>query len=597
MYSRCSASVVVFVALLLHLEAQCSQPAPQPFPAEQTASSPSAAAKASDQGKPGTLYESSTVLRATTRLVVVDVVAMDGKGAPVTDLKADDFTVLENGLAQRVRVFSFHQPSATGSRVAARGAASVPKLPEHIFTNVPSYKVDGALNVILLDGLNTNLENQMYAREEMIKLLEKLPMDRPVAVYVLGQKLQLLQDFTSDPAVLQSVIRNYKGRNSQLLDNPSGAPQSDPLGLRFLPAFIKGQVVAFLKAEISVQTDMRVGITMQALNSLARTLAGWPGRKNLIWVSETFPLIINNDSALSAVKSGGQARDYSQELAKTAEALMSAQIAVYPVDARGMANSEFFRPGNIGYNNFGEKLNPGKSGSDLADELVAARSTMNDLADRTGGKAFYNTNDFDKAIRNSMDDGSTYYTLGYYPEDKNWNGKFRKIQVKTDRSGIRLRYRIGYFAADPRARRKEDAQQRARDFGQALDLDVPVSTALLFQARVLPPSKTNNKVEVALLIDAHALSFDHEEDGLEHADIDCAARVYSEKAVLIKTEATSHKAALKPDVYQQVMLARFFPCQISFELPAGDYILRLGVRDSHTGLIGTGNATVKVATE
>jgi hypothetical protein len=121
-------------------------------------------------------------LRVSTRLVLIDVVALDHKGLPVADLKAEDFTLREEGADQKVRVFSFQQPSA-GEATPGVPAAQPVKIPATMFTNVPTYKANRTLSVILLDGLNTDLASQKYARQEMIKSLAKLPAGQPVAVY------------------------------------------------------------------------------------------------------------------------------------------------------------------------------------------------------------------------------------------------------------------------------------------------------------------------------------------------------------------------------------------------------------------------------
>ena len=125
--------------------------------------------------------------------------------------------------------------------------------------------------------------------------------------------------------------------------------------------------------------------------------------------------------------------------------------------------------------------------SDESAQLQNVHGTMRDMADRTGGMAFYNTNGLDGAIRKSIEDGSTYYTLAYYPEDKNWNGKFRKIQVKVNRSGVKLRHRMGYYAVDPRLFADQNQKQQESAFGLALNLDSPISTGLPFNALVIPP--------------------------------------------------------------------------------------------------------------
>jgi len=286
-------------------------------------------------------------------------------------------------------------------------------------------------------------------------------------------------------------------------------------------------------------------------------------------------------------------------VAETAESLTDAQIAVYPVDARGLVTYSVFDASNSGRDKFGRSMGrPGRMQQEISRqsaELASAHGTMNELADRTGGKAFYNRNDLDVAIRKSIDDGSTYYTLAYYPENKNWNGKFRKIHVKVDRQGVKVRHRLGYYALDPKMITEADQKRRATTFGKALSLDFPVSTGLRFHAGVVQPSdKTENRVLVNFGLDPHAISFEKQDDGLQHAIVDCAVQAYTEKGKLIKTEVTTLRMALKPDTFTRLMRT-VVPCQRSIDLAPGNYLLRLGVMDDNTSLIGTTNARVTIA--
>jgi len=227
--------------------------------------------------------------------------------------------------------------------------------------------------------------------------------------------------------------------------------------------------------------------------------------------------------------------------------------------------------------------------------LQNVQGAMQEMEDRTGGRAFYNTNGIDDAIRKSIDDGSTYYTLAYYPENKNWNGKFRKIQVKVSRSGVNVRHRLGYYAMNPTLFADKNQKQQASAFALALSPDSPISTALPFNALViLPAEKAPKTVRVNFGVDPHAVSFEKLADGLEHATVDCTIQAFSAKGRLVRGEVTTIKAALKPDTFDKVMQDTF-PCQQAIDLEPGDYYLRLGVRDDRTGLIGTTNAKVVVA--
>src|ERR1700674_761390 len=221
-----------------------------------------------------TTYKSASVLRATTRLVVVDVVAIDGKGTPVTDLKAENFTVLEDGKPQTIRDFSFQTPSAV-IRVAA-------SLPPGVVTNAPQYSATSCLNVILLDAVNTDFSSRAYAQDMLIKYLETSPVIQPTAVFALEGKLTLLRDFTTDTKALRDVLANFKAQVPRHILNAEAA------------------ITAFGRTGSFQPTGLGRQVTFNAMSSLAKALAGYPGRKNLIWLSEGFPINLFPDATIGA---------------------------------------------------------------------------------------------------------------------------------------------------------------------------------------------------------------------------------------------------------------------------------------------------------
>ncbi|HEV8494506.1 MAG TPA: VWA domain-containing protein, partial [Candidatus Angelobacter sp.] len=359
---------------------------------------------------------------------------------------------------------------------------------------------------------------------------------------------------------------------------------------------IKNQLERFHDQQMAAQADSRVPLTLDALNSLGRYLAGYPGRKNLVWVSETFPFSIVLDKITSQNN-----RDFSREVAATGSLLSNAQIAIYPVDAKALGGNSDFSvgkdPNPIGNPaTISTTLNDeaGKVMNREAEDRMASRSTMNDLAEKTGGKAYYNTNNIENAVRRSIEDGSTYYTLGYYPENKTWDGKFRRITLKVARPGVKLHYRAGYYAVEPESYARLDQAEKTSELAKAMSLDFPASTALLFQAMVVPPSSTTgNKVLVNYAVDPRGLTFDLGNDGLQHASVDCAVIVYSANGEPVKSLSNTMIAALKPEEYQRVQ-QKSFPCRQIFDLAPGEYLFRLGVRDGHTGTLGTLNAPVTI---
>jgi hypothetical protein len=259
-------------------------------------------------------------------------------------------------------------------------------------------------------------------------------------------------------------------------------------------------------------------------------------------------------------------RSYDALVKKVTDALMAAQVAVYPVDAGALSK----------------------------DDHLSAQHTMNEMAEGTGGKAFKNTNDLALSLKTSIEDGSTYYTLAYYPENKTWNGQFRSIQVQGARPGLILRYRLGYYAVDPEKTNKEDSDAVAENFSRSLQLDAPSSTAVVFQAQVSPPSDKGKKVVVTFHVDPRSIAFEQKGDGKESAKLSCTVWAYGKNKEKPEMFSGTVSANLKPDEYQVIMQQHFLPCSQELDLKPGNYALRLGVLDRSSNKIGTASAMVAV---
>jgi VWFA-related protein len=506
-------------------------------------------AQSDKQQQEGTTPQTSPeyVYRTTTRLVILDLVATDAQGNTVTDLKPEEVQIFENGKEQTKVDFNFVHPDQQ------QGAKQVNlHLPPDIYTNARQYSGNSSYNIILLDVLNTSFTNMAYAHDEILKFLDKTPPNQPTAIYALGNKLWLLHDFTTDHEALKDVVRKFKGQGSQIIT-------SDDEGHK-------------RKSTFGTAGADRVWTTLDAFKSLGRIMGAYRGRKNLIWISESF--VVDAVPDMQPARGPLYMDEYSRQVEMMSDALMEAQIAIYPIDPAGLTG-ESFRPL---LNRFGPQ------------------STLREMAERTGGKAFMNRNDIDVGIRSSMDDGSSYYTTSYHPANKTWDGKMRKIEVKTSRPGVKLRYREGYYATDPSILpgAKKDVKETSIDFAQALDPDLPPSTGLLFQAQVLPPSeKTQNKIVVNFALDPHMVAFQKQADGKEHAEVSCIAWAFPVKGKPIGSGGGTVNANIDQATLNKIMQSAF-PCRQSLELAAGNYMLRLGVIDHSTKKIGALTAWVTV---
>ncbi len=359
-------------------------------------------------------------IEVSTRLVQASVVVEDKHGNPVTRLQKDDFTVLDEGQPQTVSVFS-----VTTNQISS--AASVP-MPPDTFTNRVSGSRDVPSNVavILLDGLNTEFTDQAFARQQVIKfLLQIKPQDR-VALYTLGKELKILHDFTGDASTLLAALMRYNGQLSPLLNAPNpvqsgsdfqtGPNARDDLIGEF---FHNRAGKAPAQDEAAFYWRERAQRTLFALLQIVYHVSPLPGRKTLIWVSGSFPLIPGY--MFNGINAPDDRLVFADNLKEAARELNNSTVVVYPVDAHGLMSTRL----------------------DFAN-LV----TMKTLAARTGGRAFYSTNDLRRAIREAIDESRLTYELGYYPTTEKWDGRFHRIKVNVKRKGLRVGTREGYLASE-----------------------------------------------------------------------------------------------------------------------------------------------------
>ncbi len=286
------------------------------------------------------------VLESQVPLVILDVVVTDSKGNPQHGLKASDFTVLENGEKMTPQNFEEHRSDQV------RPPAPMPTrhdLGPNVFTNITYTPNNGPLNILLLDALNTPHADQAYVRRQMLEYLKKLPEGTRIAIFGLSTRLFILQGFTTDPAVLKAVLSG-KGRmspNSPLLTTPQEDEAQDQqvdmiggMGNDPTSAQMQASLQQFQAQTNSFQIRLRMEYTLSAMNDLARYLSGLPGRKNLIWFSGSFPLNILPGGDLQ--DPFGAMEKFEDDVRTTADLLTRSQVAVYPVDARGLFSNPGF---------------------------------------------------------------------------------------------------------------------------------------------------------------------------------------------------------------------------------------------------------------
>lgn len=524
--------------------------------------------------------------RAETRIVLLDVIATDKSGKPVLDLKQDEVTIREDNRVKEIRAFELI--TLTSAPPTPTPAIAPTPLPLGTFSNAVNFNTSKPLSVILFDSQDMTFSNQAYARDMLIAFLDTVPAGDPVALFTLGRRLRLAQDFTTDMTALKNALHHSKDRGTSLGDATPADPSAvTPANFGMSSLFSASSLdEAAEQALKDVQQGFnaldeqgRCVVFRDAAQSLVRTLSGIPGRKNVIWIADYFPL---DPSTMNGPCP-------NVDSARTAELLASAQVAIYPVDAAGLVTYGIKAADEIRIR--GRNSGPAYRSliAGQADALAQKVVRMKWLADTTGGKDYSGRNDLDKVFADILRESSTYYTLAYYADKASGpNPRARHITVKVSRPGVQLRYRNAYVAHDYT---QLTPKQRSRDFGVALDPESPVSTALPFRATVKPASE--GKVPLHFLIAANSLMWTGEGADRQVARVSCVAAVYRKNQSFVQDFTATIEGSLVPAAYDRVN-REGFPCEVSIELPEGDYLLRLGVRDEHSGVTGTANARLTV---
>ncbi len=414
-------------------------------------------------------------VRITSRLVEVHVIAESPNGEPVEDLTREDFALFDGGVRERISLFAVESPRLIGS--------SAGPLPPNTFSNrIERFGASSSVTAILFDGLNTPAADPSYARRQIIRFLEELEPRDKVALYALGRGLNVLQDFTSESEALVHALENYNGDWTSEPDQATwGSPAPGLPQFRSWLSELKQNLVEYYARDRALRT-------IRSLVAIANHLERLPGRKNLIWVSGSFPVWISRDSVPLPRRTAGGGQKFRPEIERAARALSSCNLAIYPVDARGLMAPAGYSPERASFR------------EEPPESRWSGIRTMEVLAARTGGQAFYHNNDLKRALRAAADDSRLIYALGYHPSHDTWDGRFRELKVKVSRPHVRLRHRSGYFA-QPEEPREE--WYRSGVLGAAMWSPVD-ATRLGLTVRVIPGS--NSTVDLELQLDAHDIA-------------------------------------------------------------------------------------------
>lgn len=558
--------------------------------------------------------DAGSTLRITSRAVLVDVIVTDRSGRPVTGLKQEAFSVNEQGKPQKVTYFEEHQGTAVGP------APRMPELPPGVFCNLSPIPKSPVVNVLLLDSLNTPLEDQSYVHQKALIFLRSLKPGSRMAIFSMSLGLRFVQGFTDDPALLVAALGGHGSNEVQVPDlmksQDEANAQTNLIGEMQRPqpagpgkttttapaAMIDALVSFFQQTDVNEETD-RAYRTLANLQRLAAFLGAFPGRKNLIWFSESFPLRLFGDSTMRL----------DDEIKKTVNLLTAARVAVYPVDARGVRANSFYEAGDTATPSPSTSQQITGLGGVQATALIAdsnARNadqeTMSMLARDSGGKAFANTNGLSEVIADVVASSADFYTVSYAPSNQKMDDSVRHIEVKVAGGKYDLAYRRSYYASDlglPGAVQSAPGPDGAtamtsdplRPF---MDFGMPQTDQILYKALVkrVPASQPGEANEmggrndfhysVDFALDLNDLALKADVADLRKGVLNLSLIVYDRLGRIVSRKDHVVTLTLKPDIYAFFQKAGV-QLHAEIDVPRGQYWLKTGVFDQATHKAGT----------
>jgi len=495
-------------------------------------------------------------IRVTTRLVTVNVIVRE-KGKPAADLAAGDFQVFDNGKPQKIAFFSM-----TGQ---VQRTEPVAKREPNTFSNrtTSSGEKPTSATVLLLDGLNTERPDQTFAGDQVLRFLRQINPEEKIAIYTLGRHLKVLHDFTDDRDHLARFVSRYRGEN---VPGEHALNVSEMFDLEADDEMAKDN-----EKEKDFSTQVRIRTTLAAFEAIANHVSRVPGRKNLIWVTGSFP-IYPGFKVTTGMYETSREHNFSPEIARMSRWFSDANVAVYPVDARGM-----FSPFKYGADT---NRNPARLREASLKKPFAPDNfdVLRTIAQQTGGVPYYNTNDLSNALQRAVADAEITYTLGFYPEPATPDGKFHQIEVKVSRKGTDVRHRNGYYATETQVPNGGERDLAVRD-ALASPLEAS-SIELNVQADPSPKG-----LELVIGINPAPFSLEPKQDHWV-GELRVILAQFDERGKVLEATADTLNMDVTQERYKSIR-DKWLLLRRTVQTKPGAFQYRVIVQDSSSGMIGS----------
>jgi VWFA-related protein len=528
------------------------------------AQNPAPAAGQTSNTQPQSTPDTGFVLRMKGELVLTNVVARDSKtGEIIKGLQRNDFSIYENGKQQQVASFDFESVDmamplneATVSGLAAGGKSNTGSAAVARPEDLRNHRL-----IVMFFDLTSmqpeDLDRSVQAAQDFLR--KKMQAADLVALVSLGDTLKVDQDFTADKNALINEVAVYNGTEGQGFAAGATANSNQV------------EDTSGYTPDESEYNDINTDRELFALRAVAKSLEKITEKKSLLYFS------------------GGIQRDGIENQASLRAAInaaVRANLAIYSVDTRGLQTISAMGDASTG----SLRGNASFNGASLANNQnanFATQEVMSTLSTDTGGKAFFDSNDFAPAFAQVQRDTSAYYAIGFHSSNPARDGRYRKLTIKINRPGVKLEYRPGYYApADFQHSGRED---RERDLEEQLASDLPATDmAVYLDAMYFRLDENRFFVPVSLIVPGSQIPFVKGGDK-DKATLDIIGEVIDEAKRPIGHARETVKLNLDPTLQARQKNIQY---TTSFDLPPGKYQLKFVVRENQTGRMGSFEAGI-----
>jgi VWFA-related protein len=526
------------------------------------ASSASAGQQQQQQAPPQTPADQPPVtFRVEVNYVEVDAFITDAQGNVVTDLTASDFEVLEDGKPQKIAAFSLvNIPIERAERPLFAGRPVEPDVQtnEHI---------EGRIYLIVLDDIHTDFTRTPRVKAAARRFIEQNFGINDLAAVVYTGRSDASQDFTNNPRLLIQAIEKFNGRKlrSATINRIEGARTNPETG-NLEPGDDIDQMDRAFRAR-SVMNNIR---------RLAEFMAGVRGRRKAM-------LLIGEGVDYNIFEATGVlGSTASSVLLDTQDAIASAtrgNVSIYALDPRGLSTGDedlITQSSTVG----------DADGRALQSEMRLSQDSLRVLASSTGGFAAVNRNDLNGAFDRIVSENSSYYVFGYYSTNERRDGRFRKIEVRVKRPGLRVRSRNGYFEARGRRPNPTPSSKVSPALAEAIGSPLPVN-GVPIKVFAAPYKGTAPDAAVAYVAEVDVNNFEFvEKDGVFSEVLEMLNTATDAKGKVFPGERQLVNLNLKPDTLARAK-SRGFRLVNQVNLPPGRYQMRIAAstRNGRTGSV------------